>query len=185
MSRIVCAFPESLPEGKFYITDVPYDSRIIPGKLDAFFDSAHPAEGTLAEILLQNEATAIYHLNPQNLGRLRGKNFVKPLLLGANYHNGHSEGDHKIIVQDVVSRRGPWVLFKPPGSEEKTFYLQHMVFPSSNEPRFEEEVANPLKIKRRFLHHGNPDAIFNAFRELGFDFVDKAMTKSYMEEVGY
>jgi len=185
MSRIVCAAPVPLPEGDFYITEGQFYSRIRPDKLDEFFDVAIPEERTLAEVLLQDESAAVYHLDLENLGRLGDAVFVQPLLLGANYHKGHSEGKHKIIVQDVSARRGPWVLFRPSGSGEKTFYLQDMVSPGLAEPQFAGDVANPSKIRRRFLHLGDPQLIFRSFRDQGFTFVDKPMSKEHLRIVGY
>lgn len=126
-------------------------------------------------MLLENESTAIYHLDCENIDSLGDDLFIRPLLLGVNYHNGHSEGDYKVIVQNIPERKGPWVLFKPTNSIEKTFYLQHMAFPKLMKPKFEEEVANPLKIKSRYLYNGNPLEIFESFKESGFSFVDSPL----------
>src|SRR3989344_4954288 len=158
MSEIVYACP--LPEGDFYITDIPFFGRIRPDKIDEFFGVAKHFEGSLVELLLNRESTVIYHIDFNYIGRLGDESFLRPVLLGANYHKGHSEGRYKIIVQNVFERKGPWVLFRPPGSNNKTFYLQDVSLPGLVKPEFGEVEVNPLKIRNRYLHRGNSSAIF-------------------------
>ena len=87
------------------------------------------------------------------------------------------------VVQDVTRRLGPWVLFAPPGSDERTFFLQHLVFPHLLPPKFEIQVANPLKIRSRYYHIGDPHEVFNEFRAHGYEFVDEVMPVERYEEL--
>ncbi|MCX6814268.1 MAG: hypothetical protein NTY20_01265 [Candidatus Aenigmarchaeota archaeon] len=168
--------------------DIPIDifepAGIQFGNLDMVFNATKKYPGTAAELLLNNESTAIYHLDPGNTFCLRAV-YIRPIILGVNYHHGHSEGDHKIIVQNIPERKGPWVMFRLPGSKERTFYLQDMVFPRMFPPTFDEELKAPGKIKERYLHKGDPLEIFSDFKKLGFEFVNEPMSKEYMEEVEY
>src|SRR3989338_2219698 len=143
------------------LDDVGPHTRIHPHEWDGIF-SEHPKfGGTLADLLLGNEATAVLHVGPAQVGFLgtdpenRENQFVRTLLLGVNYHErrgmGHSEGRYKIVVQNIPERKGPYVLFRPPNSGETTFYLQDMVFPALTEPEFEEQVSAPGKIRGYYL----------------------------------
>jgi hypothetical protein len=159
-----------------------------PRELDAFFDAfdaQRKYDGSLADLLLGNESTVVYHLNKSITNQFRGQKEIRPILLGANCHRGHSEGNYKIIVQNIPERKGPWVLHRPPGSEEKTFFLQDMVFPGMIKPKFEENQAAPAKVRKYYLHKGDPLEIFDSFKKSGFSFVDAPMTEEYMERVGY
>ncbi|MBS3116538.1 hypothetical protein J4421_02980 [Candidatus Woesearchaeota archaeon] len=158
--------------------------RIPPGELDGIVAQAARFSGTIARLLLDNESTALYHLDPAIVTPW-DDTYIQPLLLGVNYHHGHSEGRHKIVVQNVPERKGPWILFKPPGSTEDTFYLQDLTCPGVIEPRFEEEVANIGKIQQSYLHIGDPLAIFEQFKVEGFKFVDTPMTEAYRKEIDY
>lgn len=179
MSEIISK--DELPSPKWY-------SRIQSDKLDEIFAKAKKYPDSLVDLLLNNESTAVYHLDPTNtycLGDKSNPVFIRPVLLGVNYHEGHSEGAYKIVVQNIPKRKGPWVLFKPPGSREDTFYLQNMILPEIWKPEFREEVDNVLKISKRYLHKGDPLDIFLQFQEAGFKFVDKPMSREYMEKVVY
>lgn len=177
MSKIISVHP--LPRGDLYVTEVPFYNRIRPECLDEFFSLPTMHHDNFVDLLLDGESIAVYHLDPDNVRYLGNPQtdpyatpYVQPLLLCANYHNGHSEGDHKIIIQNIPDKKGPWVLYRPPGSHNSTFHFHDVVFPDQLEPKFEEEVANPLKILYRYLHKGDPLEIFEQFREAGFDFVD-------------
>ena len=189
MVKSVIVEAKQLPEGSFYVTEVPYFDRVKPRRLGEFFNSFQSKQvynGPLSDLLLNNKSTAVYHLSASNIGLLgEDLKFVEPMLLGVNYHEGHSEGKHKIVVQNIPQRKGPWVLHRPPGSEEKTFFLQDMVFPRMMPPTFNQFVDAPLKINKYFLHRGNPLEIFESFKDAGFSFEDKAMTEEYMKKIGY
>ena len=163
--------------------------RISPQEWNRIFSERAKFDGTLADLLLNNESTAVLHLDSSQVGNLGTDpenelmEYIKPLLLGVNYHNGHSEGDYKIVVQNIPERKGPYVLFSPPDSNVTTFHLQDMVFPDLDEPRFQESVANSLKIRSFYLHRGNPLQIFEDFRAKGFDFVDTRMDIAQYEKL--
>ena len=152
-------------------------ANIPPNRLDEYFEKGEWFNGTLAELLLQNERTAVYHIDPERTFFLGDVNeYYKQLFLGANYNgNAHSEGKYRIVVQNVQERKGPYVLFNPPGANERTFYLQSVdrLF----EPKFEEMCPVPGKILSWYLCRGNPLQIFEDFRNLGFSFKDEPMTK--------
>ncbi|MCJ7816369.1 MAG: hypothetical protein MUP55_00800 [Candidatus Aenigmarchaeota archaeon] len=177
MSEIICK------------CDIPSDifepAGIRSENLGRVFNATKKYQGSIAELLLNNESTAIYHLNPENTFCLGDSVYIRPVLLGVNYHNGHSEGQHKIIVQNIPEKKGPWVIFRPLGSEERKFYLQNMIFPRTFPPEFQEESDAPAKILKRYLHKGNPLEIFSDFEKAGFKFVNEPMTEEYLEEVGY
>lgn len=161
--------------------------QIHPEERDKYFEAGEDFKDGLADLLLENDSTAVFHVDPKRLSYLGDpknpvKIFMKPVLLGVNYHHGNSDGDYKIIVQNIPERKGPWVLFRPPGSKEKAFYLQD-VTPVISDPRFKEDVANPLKIKRHYLYRGDPLKIFKAFEEKGFNFVDKPMSKEHYDNL--
>lgn len=169
---------------------VPYD-QIAPQKIDEYFERGEEfISGTLADLLLDNDQTAVFHVDAnrtQTLGSPEDPpaiTYMKPLLLGVNYHMGHSEGNHKIVVQNVPERKGPYVLFHPPGSRERKFYLQDVAFPRSCKPKFEEDVANPLKIRRFYLFRGDPLQIFRDFKRAGYKFKDKAMSERHYDNLG-
>lgn len=162
----------------------PYE-QIDPKKIDEYFEKGEGVGRSLSDLLLENFSTAIFHVCPNRLSYLGGsknpiKTFMQPLLLGVNYHKGHSEGDYKIVVQNLHEKKGPWVLFIPPNSNEDIFYLQDMVFPRIVKPKFEENVANPLKINTFYVFRGNPLRIFEDFKIRGFKFVDEPMSEEQL-----
>ena len=169
--------------------DVGSHTRIRPHEWNKIFSERPKINGTLADLLLNNEATAVFHVDPTQVSFLgtdpedKENQFVRTLLLGVNYHGGHSEGDYTIVVQNIPERKGPYVLIRPPDSNEMAFYLQHMVFPTSMEPKFQEHVANPQKIHRYYLHRGNPLQIFEDFRAKGFTFVDGRMDPTHFDRL--
>ncbi len=167
--------------------EIPYD-KIEPGNMQDYFKRGERTSDTLADLLLKSDSTAIFHMDPNRLAHLGDpknpvKTYMRPLLLGVNYHRGHSEGGYKIVVQDIPQRKGPWVLFRPPGSNEDTFYLQDVIFPGIVRASFSEDVANPLKIKRFYLCSGNPLEIFESFQRRGFKFVDQPMSEEHYERL--
>jgi hypothetical protein len=184
MSQIVAA--ASLPKGDFYITDVPFYNRIKPEKLEDFFAAAEPVGKTLAELLLKNPCSAIYHLNKNDIGHLGERTFVVPLFMGENFLGPCCDGSWDYIaVQDVQKRIGPWVFYDSIDPEGKSFHLQAAISPVSIEAKFMDEAGDPSRISRRFLHKGNPLEIFEAFKALGFVFIDKPMSKEYAESIGF
>ncbi len=157
--------------------------KVPPEQLEEYMKKGEPINQTLAELLLSTDSAAVFHVDPTRTKTLGEQTYMEPLLLGANYHKAHSEGDHKIIVQNIPERRGPWVLFRPPGSDEHIFYLQHLM-PGIVEPKFEEDVANPNKHFGCFyLFCGDSLQIFEDFRSQGFDFVDHTMTEEHYEHL--
>ncbi len=159
--------------------------KIPPDRLDEVMTPGELFNRSIADLLLNNESTALYHLDPANTYNLGNNFYLQPVLLGVNYHHGHSEGDYKILVQNLPERKGPWVLFRPSGSMEDTFYLQDMVFPRNFKPTFSEDVANNLKINERYFHRGDPLAIFEHFKQAGFKFINEPMSQDHIDKVGY
>lgn len=157
--------------------------RISSGRFDDYFNEMEKFNGSVTDLLLNNDSTVVYHLDKNRINSNFPEPCLRPLFLGANYHDGHSEGDFKIIIQDVVNRRGPWVLFRPPGSNERIFYLQNMVFPHNFKPKFEEDVENPGKIDNFYLIRGNPLEVFDIFRAVGYEFVDHPISKNLFDEL--
>lgn len=97
--------------------EIPYE-RVRHEDLDEYFRSG--IDQDLAELLLHNVSTAIFHVDAQRTDCLGDPEdsalvYAKPLLLGVNYHLGSSEGYHKIVVQNIPERKGPYVLFRPLG----------------------------------------------------------------------
>lgn len=165
----------------------PYE-QINPKKIDEYFEKGKEFERNLSDLLLENFSTAIFHVCPKRLDYLGDsknpiKTFMQPLLLGVNYHKGHSEGDYKIVVQNLREKKGPWVLFRPPNLNEDTFYLQDMVFPRIVKPKFEENVCNPLKINNFYVFRGDPLRIFEDFKRRGFKFVDEPMSEEQLSRM--
>lgn len=157
--------------------------NIAPAQLDEYFRKGEPVNQTLAELLLNNDSAAIFHVEPSRTRTIREQEYMEPLLLGVNYHKAHSEGDYKIIVQNIPERRGPWVLFRPPSSDEHTLYLQSLI-PGIGKPKFKDNVANPNKHFGCFyLFSGNPLQIFEDFKKKGFSFVDHAMPEGHYEHL--
>lgn len=131
----------------------------------------HASALTIAEILLQNPSTAIMHFeNPGDREEING------VMIGVNYHSGHSEGWHKIIVQDPTSpAAGQWMLWAPPGADNRTFYRRALSL--DGQPyRFEETPTNPEKIGNYVLHAGPSDEAVTSFEGLGFKFIDKLLS---------
>ena len=143
------------------------------GEVDRYFDDHDIVNGSLADILLKDRATAIYHVDPE---RFAWRDELQLLPIGINYHCAHDSGYFRTVVQDVAERKGPWVLFNPPKSDNATLYLQDMCDPDG-EPEFEDDVANPLKVKNFYLFRGDPLRIFRDFEEKGFNFVNDPMSE--------
>lgn len=124
-------------------------------------------EGTVADLLLATPSTAIMHFEePQSDLPARG------VMLAVNYHLGHSEGQHKIVVQNPAERaEGQAELWVPPGSGNKLFY-QRMSDPRSPY-QFEPKPTNPDKIKNYYVHIGEPNAASVDFKAAGFEFSDE------------
>jgi hypothetical protein len=164
----------------------PYTPKLFPETLDAYFGGQWHPERTLADVLLENDATAIYHIDPTRFWSFpedyQGRPHLRPLLLGVNYHLGHSEGDYKVVVQNIPQRKGPWVLFRPPSSDEHSFYLQNLVY-TGHAPEFSEDVANIPKINDFYLFRGDPLQIFADFQARGFTFRDEPMPTSRYSEL--
>jgi hypothetical protein len=137
--------------------------------------AAEVPEHNLAEFLLgsDREGTAVYWVGEGTIDPYVGS--MKRRLLGVNYTGAHSEGDHKVVVQDAEHKEGPWVLYAPPGTDNHTFHLEDDTMPRWNKPTYRDEPANPLKIREEYLYAGNPGQIFTDFQDMGYDFVDTPM----------
>lgn len=157
-------------------------STVVPWtEIEDYFRTGWHPECDLAQLLLENESTVVYHVDPS---RLDAFGRVEELLLGVNYHYAHSEGWYTIVVQNIPERRGQWVLFRPPGSEETTFYLDRVgAHMRRFKPEFEEMEANPGKVEQRFLYKGDPLQIFTDFQAQGFRFVDTPMPDDRYQEL--
>ncbi|MBI2106352.1 hypothetical protein HYT57_00030 [Candidatus Woesearchaeota archaeon] len=165
-----------------YLDPVP--AHISQVDLERLFEREERFQGTLAELLLNNPATVVYHVDPETTYSHGDAKYVEQLILGANYHNSVDGGDHKIIVQHIPERKGPWVFFiPPPGSNEKVFHLQDLNL-LTGVAKFQEMVHDSVaKIKRFYLHRGNSLQIFEDFKARVFSFVDKAMPEERYEEL--
>ncbi len=159
-------------------SSIPFDQRFgLEYPINVMeLNAEHVHDVSLPNFLTSSPSTAIYWINKYDTDPTlkRGFVFCQTLLLAVNYHMGHSEGKHKTVVQDVINRIGPWVLFAPPGSDNKTFHLEDVTFPGYAQPRFSDSVANPLKIKKYFVTDE-----YNAtaeFVKAGYSFIDTAMS---------
>jgi hypothetical protein len=135
--------------------------------VDAFFRN-DPYEGLIVDLLLNTESCAVMHVGETNTSPFRQGTYDLSLL-GVNYTNGHSEGMYKIVVQDVEERRGPWVLYRPPGSKNKIFTLQDVSIPSLPGV-FSKAPANIRKIDTWYIARGDAQDIFREFSQRGFRF---------------
>ena len=133
-------------------------------------------DGSIAELLLSSPSTAIMHVEePQ-------EEWARGVMIAANYHHGHSEGFHKVIVQDPAHpEMGQWELFVPPGSDNRTFY-KRTSYRGSLYP-FEKVPTNPGKIDNFFVHIGKADAAIRDFENAGFKFVDEPMSEELVYEL--
>lgn len=133
---------------------------------------------SIAEILLKNPSTAIMHFEDP-----AGAEEVNGTMIGVNYHDGHSEGWHKIILQDLSQpEAGQWMLWTPPGAHNKTFYRRALPFSLDGQPfEFESIPTNPEKIGRYVLHAGPSNEGINSFKELGFEFIDEILSPASAE----
>ncbi len=136
---------------------------------------------SIAEVLLQTQSSAIMHFEPPvPSGNPLTEPSSKGLMLAANYHNGHSEGKYKIVLQDPSNPEvGQWLLWAPPDSDNKTFYKRASFYGSGNGYGFENSPTNPEKIHNYFMHSGTTDEAIQSFRELGFTFVDRILGADY------
>ncbi len=171
-----------LPKGDFYLGDYPSMDRIKPDRVKDVFDKGRPFESNFVDLLFNNLDCVVYHVDPSNIGKLREDSFIRPVMMGVSYRFGHSECKNKTLINDVSSRRGPFVLFNPPGANQKTFYLQHPYLPSFK-PEFEEYESNPLKIEGRFLYLGDAFKIFEDFKKKGYDFKNYPMDLNKWDEL--
>ena len=164
-----------------YLDPVP--ANISKVDLERLFEREERVQETLAELLLNNPATVIFHIDPKITYNHGDARYFEQLILGANYHNSVDGGDHKIKVQHIPKRKGPWVFFIPPDPNERTFYLQDLN-QLTRIAKFQERVHDSItKIKRFYLHKGNPLQIFEDFEALGFLFIDKAMPIEKFDEL--
>lgn len=129
-------------------------------------------DGDIASLLLDSPSTAIMHYDEPDIdnGKQSG------VMMAINYHDAHSEGDHQIVVQDPHAKeKGQWVLWVPPGSNNKTFYRRS--FFRKPHP-FEDRPENPNKTSRVFAHIGNADEAIKSFEDAGYSFSDEYLERS-------
>jgi hypothetical protein len=128
---------------------------------------------SVAEVLLSTPSSVIMHFGePVDTGNSKVGFRSQYLMMAANYHRGHSEGLHKIIVQNPDKpEEGQWILWTPPGSNNKTFYRRASL---ANTPYgFEERATNSGKINEFFVHTGAADEAIGSFEDLGYTFSDE------------
>lgn len=127
--------------------------------------------GSIADLLLAQPSTAVMHLSelPNEYG------YLSPVMMAVNYHMGHSEGQHQIVVQNPADENaGQYVLWIPPESKNKVFYRRGVLLGEIPHP-FETFPTNPLKIRNYFFHVGEPDEALRSFKELGFEFKNELL----------
>lgn len=136
--------------------------------------------GNIAELLLQSPSTAVMHFSEPAEG-----DDARGIMMAVNYHDGHSEGHHKIVVQDPSHpENGQWELWVPPGSGNRTFFKRANLF--SGEPHeFESMPTNPSKIANFYMHTGSPDEAINDFLAAGFTFNEELLTYGFDESSMY
>lgn len=132
-------------------------------------------EGSVADLLLASPSTAImHHEEPKEDGMSWGT------MLAVNYHNGHSEGHHKIVVQDPSRvAEGQWELWIPPGSLNRTFYRRVLL--RGTPYRFEKSPTNPGKIRHYYVHVGDSADAISDFQSAGFEFSDEFPGEPYTD----
>jgi hypothetical protein len=119
-----------------------------------------PYGGTIADLLLSSPSTAIMHF-----GLLR-RPLVRGCMLAANYHRGHSEGDHLIVIQDPYKQEAGQLYLKwGPGSDQ--IIRRRQLFADKVYP-FEEFPTNPDKIHDYYVHTGDTSEALDSFLEKGY-----------------
>ena len=127
--------------------------------------------GSIADLLLAQPSTAIMHLT-----KLTTEYGLSTVMMAVNYHMGHSEGQHQIVVQNPADESvGQYVLWIPPESENKVFYKRGVLW-GEIPHLFETLPTNPLKIRNYFFHVGEPDEAIRSFKDLGFEFKDELLS---------
>ena len=128
---------------------------------------------SIAEVLLNNISTAVYSLAPAV--DWDGKEKIIATYTAVNDHQASSEGAYRIMVQDVVNRRGQWVLWAPPGTNNTIFYWEGKTF-TTRQNAFSECHVNAAKLKQElYWWNSNPLSVFGSFEALGYKFVDSLM----------
>ena len=140
-------------------------------------DSEKIAFRDVPAFLKGSRATVIFQLDSKRSEDFGDQTIYEPMLAAANL-SGHSEGGFP-IVQDINNRIGPWVL----DEDENTFYLQHTTFPHLTGPQFMDHAPNPLKIDKVYYGIFEPTAMLVAFKQSGFKFVNKPMSKERWDVV--
>jgi hypothetical protein len=146
---------EALLDPKY--TNVPANHRPIPN-------------ANIANLLINNESTAVYALSGR-LGRTTNQLiFEQGAMMAVNYHNGHSEGHHRIVIQNPRNKKaGQEILWCPPESNNTEFMHRKQLL--SDKPyEFEESPCNSLKIRNHWLYTGSPADARAHFTARGFTF---------------
>jgi len=126
-------------------------------------------DGSIADLLLSSPSTAVMHFEKPEDDAWRGWS----IMMAVNYHDGHSEGHHKIVVQDPSKiEDGQWELWIPPESNNRKFYRRKL-YDDKPYP-FEKSPANPGKIRDFYVHFGDSGSALDDFKDAGFEFSEES-----------
>ena len=183
--------------GPFRYTKHGYNSLasadgVIPEELVTY---GNPVLDTrsIARILLDEPRTAIMYLpDPNAIPRPdylpdHAEQRFEPVMAAVNYHHGHSEGHHKIVIQDVRRpEEGQHLLWVPPSedgaSPANTTAYRRLLGAGSDEPYpFEETPTNSDKIGKYYIFTGDPAEVRHSFEDLGVTFSDEGLTDNHPE----
>ena len=90
-------------------------------------------------------------------------------MIGANYTDGHSEGQDLVVLQDASKpEEGQWELRT--NLPDKTLYRRRLM--GDRPYPFEKTPTNPLKIRKYYIHVGPPDEAIQSFKDEGYLFED-------------
>lgn len=151
---------------------------IVRGGLDKFLRSNPVVEGSLADILLSVPNSLIVHVDPKitRTGDFVNRSYLSTPLLGQNYNDGIDfQLRGKIIVQRVWEKKGPWVLFRPPGEDYKTFHLMNTKMKGVIAPEFQRTPDFKNFNGNIFVYTGDPNQIFADFEKVGYSFSNEEM----------
>lgn len=131
-------------------------------------------EGSIADLLLQSPSTAIMHFEAPAENCDENEPMFSNMI-AVNYHDGHSEGYHKIVVQDPLQQEiGQHELWIPPGLNNRIFRPRLYL---GSATAFEKYPANPDKIKKYYIHFGPSDEAYTSFEQAGFIISDEPRTR--------
>ena len=111
---------------------------------------------SIADLLLESPSTAIMHFRDTD----DDFPIIRGTMLAVNYHQGHSEGDHLIVLQQPENpEKGQLEINWHPEADKiirvrhLTSYALRNAFPDaiSKPYPFETSPTNPLKIKNYYI----------------------------------